>query len=121
MFVWVALKDNAKQAKKLWTITEICLNPGFQLDVKMNFSENTKQTFHLGLMIWKVMRGNVWKDIANLQINQFKNYTMSQLHVLTTMNSEKKDLLENCQKYALKLFSNACTWLQLVDLVFRGQ
>ena len=28
--------------------------------------KNPKQTFHLGPMIWKVMRRNAWKDIANL-------------------------------------------------------
>ena len=63
------------------------------------------------------------KDIANMLINKFNNYTQSQLRVLTTINSKKKkfDLLEKCQKYALKLFSNACTLLELVDLIFCGQ
>ena len=27
MFIWVALNENAKQAKILWKITEICSNP----------------------------------------------------------------------------------------------
>ena len=27
MFIWAALNENAKQAKILWTITGICLNP----------------------------------------------------------------------------------------------
>ena len=67
--------------------------------------KNSKQRFHLGLLIWKVCeekRG----EIVNLQTNQFNNYTKSQLHVLTTINSKKKrwDLLGNCQKYAPKLF-----------------
>ena len=41
--------------------------------------------------------------LANKTTQQF---TESQLHVLTTTNSWKKkwDLLENCQKYARKLF-----------------
>ena len=29
MYIWAALKDNAKQAKILWTITEPCSNPEF--------------------------------------------------------------------------------------------
>ena len=32
-FIWVALKENVKQAKILWTITQICLNPGFLLEL----------------------------------------------------------------------------------------
>ena len=46
------------------------------------------QTFFLGPMIWKVMRRNALKDIANLQTNQLNNYTQSQLHVLTTVNKD---------------------------------
>ena len=37
MFIWVALNENAKQAKILWTIAEICLNPGYQLEEKQNW------------------------------------------------------------------------------------
>ena len=31
-----------------------------------------------GPMMWKVMQGNAWKDIANLQIKRLNNYTKSQ-------------------------------------------
>ena len=31
MYTWAALKDNVKQAKILWTITEPCSNREFQL------------------------------------------------------------------------------------------
>ena len=46
------------------------------------------------------------KDFANLQIHPLNYGTKSKLHVLTTINSKNKkwDLLENSQKYALKLF-----------------
>ena len=56
--------------------------------------------------IWKVMRRNAWKDIANLPTNRLKNNIKSHLHVLTTINSRKKklDLLENGQKFAHRLF-----------------
>ena len=58
-----------------------------------------KQTFPLGPMIWKVMPTKAWRDVASLQTNRLNNYTKSQLHVLTTINSKKKreDLLENCE------------------------
>ena len=38
---------------------------------------NLKQTFHLGLLIWKVMQGHAWEDIANLQINRLNNYKVA--------------------------------------------
>ena len=58
-------------------------------------------------------------ELANKQLN---NYTMSQHHALTTTNSMKKkwDLSENCQRFAHKLFKNACIWRELVDLIFYG-
>ena len=45
-------------------------------------------------------------DIVSWQTKQLSNYTKSQIHVLTIISAQKKnwDLLENCQKYALKLF-----------------
>ena len=33
MFIWVALNENAKQAKILWTTTGLWLNPGCRLKV----------------------------------------------------------------------------------------
>ena len=39
----------------------------------------------------------------------------------TTSKKKKWNLLENCHKYALKLFWNACTWHVLWDLIFYGQ
>ena len=48
---------------------------------------------------------NVWSDVANWRTEQVNSYTKSQLHALTTISLKKKwDLLESCQKYALKLF-----------------
>ena len=46
-----------KTSKILWTIAEICLNPGCQLEVQKIclIQKNPKQTFHLGPMIWKDM------------------------------------------------------------------
>ena len=40
-----------------------------------------------------------------------------------TFTSKRKDWIpwENCQKYFLKLFSNAFTWHELEDMIFYGQ
>ena len=53
----------------------------------------------------KVMQRNVWSDIASWRTKLPSNCTKSQLHVLMAINSKKQnwDLLETCQKYALKL------------------
>ena len=79
--------------------------------------------FLRGLMIWKVMPRNVWNDIMSWQTGRLNNSFKYQLHVLMTISSKKKNwnLQENCQKYALKLFWNACTWHVLEDLIFYGQ
>ena len=92
-----------------------CLNPRFQLEEWKGclIQKNPKQTFHLGPVTWKVRRRNAWRGSANLQTNRHNNYTKSQLHVLTTINSKKKDLLDNGQKYALKLSS-----VELENLMF---
>ena len=73
---------------------------------KLLSSENLTQTFPHGPMTWQVMQRNAWKDFANWHTKQLNSYTKSQPHALTTTNSRKKkwDLLDNCPKYAHKLF-----------------
>ena len=65
----------------------------------------------------------MWSDIVSYQTRRLNNSTNYQLLASTTTTSKKKNrnLLENCQKYALKLFYNACTWHVLEDLIFHGQ
>ena len=120
----VCTQRECPTSKKKWTITEVCLNPKSLLELQKSYLilRNLAQTFPHGPMIWKVMQRNVWKDIANWRTKQLNNYTKSRHHALTTTNSRKKkwDQLENCQKYAHKLFWNACIWLALVDLIFYG-
>ena len=96
----VALNENVKQAKVLWTITEICLNPTFLQGLLKSclFLRNLSQAFLHGPMIWKVMQRNASNDIANWRTEQPNSNTKSQLHALTTW-----DLLENCQTFAHKL------------------
>ena len=110
MSILVAVDENAKRAKILWTIIEICLNPKSLQDLKKSYfiRRHVAQTFPDGAMIWKVMQRNVWSDIANWRTEQLNSYTTSQLHALMTIHSKKKnwDLLENCQRYALKLLKH---------------
>ena len=92
MFLWVALKEKCKISKDIVDncrdLFESRMSVG-RAEILLS-SENPKQTFHLGLIIWKAMQRNVWKDIANLQTNQLNNCKKSQLHVLTTINSKEK-------------------------------
>ena len=123
-FIRVALKENVKQAKILWKITGICLNPESLQEQKQSYptSENLTQTFPHGLMIWMVMQRNAWKGVANWRIKQLSSYIKSQHHALATTNSRRKkyDLSENCERFAHNLFWHACTWRALVDLIFCG-
>ena len=70
------------------------------------------QTSIHGLVMCKVMQRNVWSDLASWRIKQLSSFSESQLHALMTINSKKKnwDVLENCEKYALKL-SWQCLYL----------
>ena len=36
MFIWVALKENARSARILWIVTEVCSNQGFLQDLQKN-------------------------------------------------------------------------------------
>ena len=65
MFTWVALKDNVKKTKILWTITGPCLNREFPREEMKNFHTLRIFVFLHGLMISKVMRRNVWSDIVS--------------------------------------------------------
>ena len=68
------------------------------------------------------MPRNVWNDIVSWQTGQLNNSTKYQLHALMTIISKKNwNPWENCQKYALRLFWNACTWHVLDDPIFYGQ
>ena len=74
-----------------------------------------------GLMIWRVMQRNVWSDIVSWPTRRLSNSTKYLLPASMTTTSKKKwNLLENCHKYAPKLFRNACIWQELDDLTFYG-
>ena len=62
--------------------------------------------FPHGLMTWKVMPRNVWNDIVSWQTRLHSNSTKCPLHasMTTTSKKKKRNLLENCHMYALRLF-----------------
>ena len=79
--------------------------------------------FLRGPTIWKVMPRNVWNDIVSWLTRRRNNSTRYLLpaSMTTTSKKKKQNLLDNCQKYLLKLVWNACTWHVLEDLIFYGQ
>ena len=69
------------------------------------------------------MRRNVWSDIVSFQTRRLDNSTKYPLFASITIIWQRKNwnLLENCHKYALKLFWNVYIWHELVDLISYGQ
>ena len=110
MYSWAALKDNVKQAKILWTITEPCLNREFPRGELKNFHTPRFFVFLHGLMIWKVMRRNVWSDIVSWQTGRLNNSTKYLLHasMTTTLKKEEmksvRELSQVCSQIVLKCF-----------------
>ena len=60
----------------------------------------------------KEMRG------TTLWTREQKNSTTVQSYNSMSWKKKNWDLLENCQKFAHRLFWNVCIWLELVDLTF---
>ena len=77
MYTWDVLKDNAKQAKILWTITEPCSNREFPREQLKNYHVRTIFVFLRGPTIWKVMPRNVWKDIVSWPTTTQQLYKVS--------------------------------------------
>ena len=90
MYTWAALKDNAKQAKILWTITEPCSNREFPRGEQRNYHFLKIFVFIHGLMIWLVMQRNVWQDIVSWQTRRHNNSTKYLHHASMTTTSKKK-------------------------------
>ena len=67
-------KRVSNQQGYCWRTTEICSNPGFVQEPRKNYRPELQgnlmqKQYLLGPMTRKVTRRNVWKDIANLRIN----------------------------------------------------
>ena len=77
-FIWVALKEKVRSARKVWIITEVWSNEGFLSGIQKNYRPELQ-----GKLMQKqylFMRRNVCKGIANLQIKQPRNFSESQRH-----------------------------------------
>ena len=59
-----------------------------------------------GRMTWWVMQRSVWSDIVSWRTRRLNNSTKYLLHapMTTTLKKKKWNFLENCHKFALKLF-----------------
>ena len=122
MFIWVAINENVKQAKILWTFTEQCMNPKSLLDLpeKLLYSEQ----FGANISSWSYdMEGHAKKCVE--RYCEMRNKTTQQLYRVATscfddhyFKEKLWDLSENCQRFAPKLFSNACIWHAWEDLIF---
>ena len=73
--------------------------------------ETWRQFFH-GPSVWKVMRRNAWKDIANWRTKQLNSYTKSQHHALMTTKSRKKKW-DICRRFVKSLltYCEKCLYL----------
>ena len=93
--VYFGCTQRERQIRKniLDNFSEICLNPRFLLVQKKTyqFLRNRMPIFHHGLVTWKVMPRNVWKDFATWQTKQRNNFSKSQHHALTTTTSDEKN------------------------------
>ena len=72
-------KDNVKQAKMLWTITEPRLNQGFAREQLKNYHARKICESLRSLLTWKVMPRNVWNEFVSWQYK-----TTQQLYKVST-------------------------------------
>ena len=92
MKIWCVLKDKVKQAKILLTITEPCLNPEFLQEQLRNFHARKIWVSLRGLVTWKVMPRNGWKDIVSWRTKRLNNSTKYQFHALMTTTFKEEEL-----------------------------
>ena len=110
MFIWVALNENVKEAKMLWTITEICLTPKSLLDLQKSYPtlRNLAQTFPHGPTTWKDMRRNAWKDIANWRAKELNNFSNDDHQFKEKEMGSVGELSKVCSQIVLKCLYLAC-------------
>ena len=107
-----------------WTSTNGKRKPEFPRGELKNYHTRKIFVFLHGLVIWKVMRRNVWSDIVSCQTRRHNNSTKYLLHasMTTTLKRKKWNLLETCHKYALIFFGKMLiigtywvTWYSVVS------
>ena len=75
---------------------DFCSNPGFLQEPRKNYLSELqgnlmRKQYLLVPMTWKVMPGNVWKDIVSWRTKRLNNSTQYLLHALMTIISKKKN------------------------------
>ena len=91
MYNWVALYENVKQVRTLWRTNrgmfESRISAGGKENCRPELQGNLMQKqYILCPMTWNVTQRNVWKDIANLHINDSTIKKKSQRHAWMTIN-----------------------------------
>ena len=83
-FYWVAFNETAKRTEIVKNYRYVWIQDLSLQEIIKNFQfpRNRTHIFPHGLMTWKVMQRNVWKDVANWQTRQRNNHTESQHHAL---------------------------------------
>ena len=106
MYIWAALKDNVKQAKILWTITEPCSNLEFQREVeKLPYPQN------LRISSWSYdMAGHAKKCVE--RYCELANKTTQQLYTVSTPCIDDHHFKEEEMKSVGQL-SNTCSQIVL--------
>ena len=66
------------------------------------------RTFPHGLVTWKVMKRNVWNDIANWRTEQLNSYTKSQHHACIDDHQLKEEEMGSVGE-----LSNVCSQIVL--------
>ena len=94
----------SRQLPKYVRIQDFCWSWGKTI----SFREIGCEYFSSWSCDMEVMQRSAWKDVANWHTKQLNSCTKSQHHALTTITLKKKkwDLLENCMKFAHRLFWN---------------
>ena len=119
MFIWVALNENAKWAKILWTITEPFLNPGMSAGGIENYSIQRKLRQTFLMVLWhgrsrKEVRGQILRtsEQNDSTITQSRN-SMYWRPSIQEETGSFGDLTKMCAQIVLK-----CLYLgELVDLI----
>ena len=110
-YAWAALKDNAKQAKILWTVTEPCSNHEFPRGEWRNYHSLKIFEFLHGLMTWLVMQRHVWNDIVSWQTRRLNNSIKYLLHASMTTTSRRRN--EICWRSVTSMLSNCSEMIVL--------
>ena len=121
MFIWVALKENVKEAMILWTITETRSNPGSLMEASEKLSCSGKPDANSSS--WSYNMGSHAKkwverccELANKN-NSTIIQSRNSMYWRPPIQGRKSGI---CWRFVKNMFWNACIWLVMVDLIIYG-